>query len=64
MVEKSGRKPEEHALHPLRIGSASMRAARGDVSARVIQREGRLSPMHIRCTHGVMRTMHDRCLVN
>ena len=41
MVDKSGRKPENHALHSLRIGSASMLAARGDVSERVIQREGK-----------------------
>ena len=41
MVEKSGRKPEEYALHSLRIGSASMLAAGGDVSKRVIEREGR-----------------------
>ena len=41
MVEKSARKPEEYALHALRIESASMLAAEGDVSERVMQREGR-----------------------
>ena len=41
MVEKSGRKPEEYALHTLIIGSASMLAARGDVSERAIMRQGR-----------------------
>ena len=41
IVEKSGRKPEEYALHSLRIGRASMLAAGGDVSERVVQREGR-----------------------
>ena len=44
MVEKSGRKPEDYALHSLRIGSASMLAGRGDVSERVMQREGRWKP--------------------
>ena len=32
IVEKSGRKPEEYAMHSLRMGSASMLAAGGDVS--------------------------------
>ena len=41
MVEKSGRNPEEYALHSLRIGIASTLAAGGDVSGRVIQLEGR-----------------------
>ena len=41
MVKKAGRKREEYALHSLMMGGASMRAARGDVSERVIQREGR-----------------------
>ena len=41
VVEKSGRNPKEYALHSLRIGSASTLAAGGDVSERVIQREGR-----------------------
>ena len=40
MVENSGRKPEECALHSLRIGSASMLEAGGDVSERVMQRKG------------------------
>ena len=40
IVEKTGRTPEEYALHSLRIRSASMIAAGGDVSERVIQREG------------------------
>ena len=31
MVETSGRKPEEYALHSLRIESASVLAAGGDV---------------------------------
>ena len=39
--EKSGRNPKEYALHSLRIGSASTLAAGGDVSERVIQRDGR-----------------------
>ena len=38
---KSGRKPEEYALHSLRMGGASMVAAGGDLSERIIQREGR-----------------------
>ena len=41
MVEKSGHKPEEYALHSLRVGSASTLAAGGDVSGRVIQRKER-----------------------
>ena len=41
VVEKSGRNPKEYALHSLRIGSASTLAAGGDVSERVIKREGR-----------------------
>ena len=41
IFEKSGRKPEEYALHSLGIGSASMLAAGGDEAGRVIQREGR-----------------------
>ena len=41
IVEKSGRNPKEFALHSLRIGGASTLAAGGDVSDRVIQKEGR-----------------------
>ena len=41
VVEKSGRDPREFALHSLRIGGASTRAAGRDVSDRVIQKEGR-----------------------
>ena len=41
VVEKSGRDPREFALHSLRIGGASTLAAGGDVSDRVIQKEGR-----------------------
>ena len=41
MVKISGQTPEEYALHSLRIASASMRAARGCVSERVMKREGR-----------------------
>ena len=41
MVETSGRNPHEYAVHSLRIGSVSMLAVGGDVSERVIQREGR-----------------------
>ena len=41
MVGKSGRNRKDCALHSLRIGSASTLAAGGDVSERVIQREGR-----------------------
>ena len=66
MVKKAGRKREEYALHSLMMGGASMRAARGDVSERVIQREGRWrsDAYTLRRTPGIMRTMHDRCLVN
>ena len=39
-LKSRGEKPEEYALHSLRIRSASMLAAGGDVSERVIQREG------------------------
>ena len=41
LVAKSGRNPDEFALHSLRIGGAITLAAGGDISARVIQREGR-----------------------
>lgn len=41
IVQRSGRDPKEFALHSLRIGGASTLAAGGDVSERVIQREGR-----------------------
>ena len=41
VVEKSARDPREFALHSLRIGGASTRAAGRDVSDRVIQKEGR-----------------------
>ena len=39
--KKSGRQPEEYALHSLRIGFSSMLAAGGNMSERVTQREGR-----------------------
>ena len=41
VVCKSGCKPQEYVLHSLRIGSASTLADGGDVSERVIQREGK-----------------------
>ena len=41
VVAKSGCNPDEFALHSLRIGGATTLAAGGDVSERVIQREGR-----------------------
>ena len=41
LVAKSGRNPDEFALHSLRIGGATTLAAGGDISERVIQREGR-----------------------
>ena len=41
VVEKSGRDPREFALHSLRIGGASALAAGGDVSDRVVEKEGR-----------------------
>ena len=40
-VAKSGHNPDEFALHSLRIGGATTLAAGGDISERVIQREGR-----------------------
>ena len=41
LVAKSGRNPDEFALHSLRIGGTTTLAARGELSERVIQREGR-----------------------
>ena len=41
VVAKSGRNPDEFALHSLRIGEATTLAAGGDISERVIQTEGR-----------------------
>ena len=41
VVAKSGRNPDEFALHSLRIGAATTLAAGGDIAERVIQREGR-----------------------
>ena len=40
-VAKSSRNADEFALHSLRIGGATTLAAGGDISERVIQREGR-----------------------
>ena len=41
LVARFGRNPDEFALHSLRIGGATTLAAGGDISERVIQREGR-----------------------
>lgn len=41
VVEKSGRNPQEYALHSLRIGGATALASGGDIAERVIQREGK-----------------------
>ena len=41
LVAKSGRNPDEFALHSLVIGGATTLAAGGDITERVIQREGR-----------------------
>ena len=41
VAAREGDDPSEVWLHSLRIGAATMLAARGDVSQRVIQREGR-----------------------
>ena len=41
VVAESGRNPDGFALHSLRIGGATKLAAGGDISERVIQREGR-----------------------
>ena len=41
MVAKSGRNPDEFALHSLLIRAATMLAAGEDIAERVIQREGR-----------------------
>ena len=41
LVAKSGPNPDELALHSLHIGEATTLAAGGDISERVIQREGR-----------------------
>ena len=41
VVAESGRNPDEFALHSLRMGGATKLAAGGDISERVIQREGR-----------------------
>ena len=40
-MAKSGPNPDELALHSLHIGEATTLAAGGDISERVIQREGR-----------------------
>ena len=40
VVAESGRNPDEFALHSLRIGGATTLAAGGDISERVIRREG------------------------
>ena len=42
-MARSCRNPEESALHSWRIGGATTLAAGGDISKRVIQREGRWS---------------------
>ena len=44
MVVESGRNPDEFALHSLRIGGATTLAAGGNISERVIQREGKWRP--------------------
>ena len=41
MTAKAGDDPSEVGLHSLRIGAATTLAAGGEVSQRVIQREGR-----------------------
>lgn len=41
VVAKSGRNPQEYALHSLRIGGATALASGGDIAERVIQREGK-----------------------
>ena len=41
LVAKSGRNPDEFALHSLRIGGVTTLAAGGDISEQMIQREGR-----------------------
>ena len=41
VVEKSGRNPQEYALHSLRSGGATALASGGDIAERVIQREGK-----------------------
>ena len=41
IMAPSGRNLDEYAIHSLRIGSASVLAAGGDVPERVIQCEGR-----------------------
>ena len=40
-MTKSDRTLDEFALYPLHIGRATMLAAGGDISERVMQREGR-----------------------
>ena len=44
VVAESDRNPDEFAPHPLRIGGATTLAAGGDISERVIRREGRWRP--------------------
>ena len=41
LVAKSGRNPDDFALHLLPVGGATTLAAGGEISERVIQREGR-----------------------
>ena len=46
LMEKSGRNPDEFALPSLPIGRATTLAPGGDISVRVIQREGVVEPVY------------------
>ena len=59
IVERSGRNPEEYALHSLRIGGASTLAAGGEVLEHVIQREGRWKSQAYK-TYTVNNTVDSR----
>ena len=48
IVAKSGRSPDEFALHSLRTGEATTLTAGGDISERVMQREGRWDVRRVR----------------